>query len=79
MRDHFDKLVRSSASGVAIATIALAAGTVMPPKALADEPHARELMQAMSDYMAEQTAIAFDYDASFEVITIEDQKLAIAS
>ena len=79
MRDHFDKLVRSSASGIAIATIALVAGTAVQPSALADEPHARELMQAMSDYMAEQTAIAFDYDASFEVITIEDQKLAIAS
>lgn len=33
----------------------------------------------MSDYLAAQQSIAFDYDATFEVVTVEDQKLGLAS
>ncbi len=33
----------------------------------------------MTDYMAAQTAISFDYDATLEIVTKDDQKLALAS
>ena len=33
----------------------------------------------MSDYLAAQTAISFDYNGTLEVITNDEQKLALAS
>ena len=44
-----------------------------------DAPQARELLKAMSDYMAAQDRLAVDYDATFEVVTNAGQKLALAS
>jgi len=45
----------------------------------AEAESAKRLLKAMSDYLAAQQAIAFDYDATLEVVTKEDQKLALAS
>ncbi|HVR66227.1 MAG TPA: DUF2092 domain-containing protein [Verrucomicrobiae bacterium] len=45
----------------------------------ADETQAKQIFKAMSDYMGAQQAISFDYDTSFEVITTDDQKVALAS
>lgn len=45
----------------------------------ADAANAKRLVKAMSDYLAAQQVISFDYDATLEVITKEDQKLALAS
>jgi hypothetical protein len=49
------------------------------PAAYADEAQAKEIFKSMSDYMAAQQAISFDYDTSFEIITTDDQKVALAS
>ena len=46
---------------------------------VSDSPEARALLKAMSDYLAAQDRLAVDYDASFEVVTHADQKLALAS
>jgi hypothetical protein len=46
--------------------------------ASADEADAKRLLKAMSDYLTAQQAIAFDYDAILEVVTKDDQKLALA-
>ncbi len=46
---------------------------------LADEADAKNLLKSMSDYMAAQQAISFDYDSVLEVVTKEDQMLALAS
>jgi hypothetical protein len=45
----------------------------------ADEADAKRLLKAMSDYLASQQAISFDYDAILEVVTKDDQILALAS
>jgi hypothetical protein len=45
----------------------------------ADEADAKRILKAMSDYMAAQKAISFEYDATLEIVTSEDQKLALAS
>ena len=45
----------------------------------ADEADAKRLLKAMSDYLATQQAISFEYDAILEVITKDEQKLALAS
>ena len=47
--------------------------------AAADETQAREILKAMSDYLASQQAFGFDYDATLEVVTTDGQKLALAS
>jgi hypothetical protein len=59
---------------VAAAFLMLAA-----PHAEADEADAKALVKSMSDYLAAQQRIAFDYDATLEVVTTDDQKLGIAS
>jgi len=45
----------------------------------ADEADARRILKAMSDYMAAQNAISFEFDAALEVVTHDEQKLALAS
>ena len=45
----------------------------------ADEADAKKILKAMSDYMAAQTSISFEFDATLEVVTNEEQKLALAS
>jgi len=62
--------------GVVLPLIAL---LVIPMGVTADEEDAKRLLKAMSDYLAAQQAISFDYDATLEVITKDKQKLALAS
>ena len=45
----------------------------------ADEADAKRLLKSMSDYLAVQKALSFDYDATLEVVTKDEQKLALAS
>src|SRR5262249_20179804 len=45
----------------------------------ADEAQAKSLLKAMSDYLAAQQAISFEYDTSLEIVTKDKQKLALAS
>lgn len=62
----------------AIAALALVAmGSI--PEVRAGENEARALLKGMSDYLAAQQAIAFDYDATYEVVTKDGQKLGLAS
>jgi hypothetical protein len=59
--------------------LALIAGVGTPSGASADEADAKSLFKAMSDYLAAQTVISFGYDATYEVVTGDQQKLALAS
>jgi hypothetical protein len=45
----------------------------------ADEADAKRILKAMSDYMGAQKALSFGFDATLEVVTKDDQKLALAS
>ena len=45
----------------------------------ADEADAKKILKAMSDYMAAQESISFGFDATLEVVTNDEQKLALAS
>jgi hypothetical protein len=56
--------------------LALAVGV---PQALATETDAKTLFKAMSDYLAAQKSISFDYDTTLELVTPEQQKIAIAA
>ena len=45
----------------------------------ADEAQAKSLLKAMSDYLGAQKAISFDYDVSLELVSTQQQKIALAS
>lgn len=45
----------------------------------ADEADAKKLVKAMSDYLASQKAISFDYDTNLEVVAPDHQKILLAS
>jgi hypothetical protein len=62
-----------------LAMTALALAVCTAPAAVAGEAEARQILKAMSDYLAAQDKIAFDFDATLEVVTDQDQKLGIAS
>jgi hypothetical protein len=63
---------------VVLAVVATAAtGNISAGRA--DEANARNLLKAMSDYLAAQTAISFDYDSSLELVSTQQQKIALAS
>ncbi len=44
-----------------------------------DSAEAKKMLKAMSDYLAAQKAISFEYNGTLEVVTNDDQKLALAS
>jgi hypothetical protein len=45
----------------------------------ADEANAKSLLKAMSDYLAAQKAISFDYDSNLEIVSTQQQKIGLAS
>jgi hypothetical protein len=59
--------------------LALIVGSGMRSGARADDTDAKNLLKAMSDYLAAQNAISFEFDANYEIVTKEQQKLAFAS
>ena len=63
------RLLSISAVNITAATLSLIVVLGTPSGARADEADAKKLLKAMSDYLAEQTAVSFDFDAILEVIT----------
>jgi hypothetical protein len=57
--------------------VAMTVGMGATSIACADEANAKKLLKAMSDYLAAQKAISFDYDATLEVVTTDHQRLAL--
>jgi len=79
MRTIVRKLLSISATVLCAAALSLAVGLGTPSGAQADEADAKKLLKSMSDYLAAQTAISFEFDAVLEVLTKDNQKLALAS
>ena len=73
------RLMDIAAPGVAAAALALVVGLASSPAAQADDAFAKTQLKAMSDYMAAQKAISFDFDATYEVVTKDQEKLGLAS
>lgn len=70
------RIAKTSLFAVAVALM-LGLGTTLGARA--DEADARNLLKAMSDYMAAQKAISFQYDTILEIVTKDKQKLGLAS
>lgn len=79
MKNMARRLMKISAAGVAAAALALMVGLVTSPLASADDAFAKSQLKVMSDYLAAQKAISFGFDANYEVVTKDKQKLALAS
>ncbi len=71
-------VVGISATAMAL-IVALIVGLAPPSAAMADEAYAKSRLKAMSDYLAAQTALSFEYDAYLEVVTTDRQKLGLAN
>ena len=66
-------------SALSALALVLTAGMATSPVAVADEAQARRLLKAMTDYVGAQQTIAFDYDATLEVVSKDRQKLELAA
>jgi hypothetical protein len=74
------KSARTATACLSIAALALMLGLGGALSgARADEADARNLLKAMSDYMAAQKAISFQYETNLEIVTKDKQKLGLAS
>lgn len=63
------KSISHTRFGLSTIAVALTVGFLAPTSATADENGAKNLLKAMSDYMASQDAISFGYDANLEIVT----------
>src|SRR5262245_14668655 len=72
-------VTRNSKTWATVFAVAATVGMVNMSAARADEAQAKSLFKAMSDYMAAQKAISFEYDTNLEVVTKQNQKLGLAS
>jgi len=64
---------------ISIWAAALMMAAIASAPAQADEANAKQLFKAMSDYLGSQKAISFDYDTNLEIVTKQQQKIALAS
>ena len=69
------KSAKMLASVLAVAV----AGMVSISVARADEAQAKSLLKAMSDYLAAQKAMSFDYDSNLEIVSTQQQKIGLAA
>jgi hypothetical protein len=74
MTDQHDTLRSRIAASVLLLCTALA-----PAAAGAGEADARRLLKAMSDYLAAQKAIAFDFDSNLDIVSTQQQTITLAA
>jgi hypothetical protein len=79
MQHAIGKISKDIKTWATVLAVAAMVGAVHVPAAHADAANAKNLFKAMSDYLAAQNAISFDFDSNLEVITKENQKLGLAS
>ena len=63
---------------IALAVVGMA-GTADISAGRADEAFAKSRLKAMSDYLGAQKAISFDYDVNLELVSTQQQKIALVS
>ncbi|MCP4359589.1 MAG: DUF2092 domain-containing protein [Chloroflexi bacterium] len=79
MKKIAQKLLKNSMCGMSAVGLSLLVLLGASAGVRANEADAKRLLKAMSDYMAEQKALSYGYDATLEVITKDEQKLALTS
>ena len=79
MRYRFRTGSRTGPRWIAVLCVLAAAGTANLSAGHADEANAKSLLKAMSDYLAAQKAMSFDYDSNLEIVSTQQQKIGLAS
>lgn len=79
MKKTGPKSVKRLARCVSVVVLSLILLFGMSAGVNADEADAKRILKAMSDYMDSQKSLSFGFDATLEVVTKEEQKLALAS
>jgi hypothetical protein len=79
MRDKNIKSEKTAKIWVICLAMTTAGGVSSSSVARADEAFAKTRLKAMSDYMAAQKAVSFDYDSTLEVVSTDNQKVGLAS
>jgi hypothetical protein len=71
----------TKAWAIALAAVAAVATSnrADTPSTSPDQANAKRLVKGMSDYLASQKAIAFDFDTNLEVVSKQNQKVGLAS
>jgi hypothetical protein len=75
---NFSKATTSLEKWAAVLVVVVAAGGANISAGQADEANAKSLLKAMSEYLAAQNAISFDYDSTLELVSTQQQKIALA-
>jgi hypothetical protein len=79
MKSRVQRLLHLAANVLGVAALTVLVSVGVSSSSRADEADAKKLLRAMSDYVAAQKAISFKFDSILEVVTKDDQKLALAS
>jgi hypothetical protein len=79
MKKTAGKAVKNALRGMSALALSLTVMLGTSVDVRADEADAKKMLKAMSDYLAAQKAISFKYDATLEVVTKDEQKLALVS
>ena len=79
MKKTARKFLKLSLANLSAVALSLIVGLGTPSGVRADQAYAKSQLKAMSDYMATQKTVSFAYDATLEVVTTDNQKLALAS
>jgi hypothetical protein len=79
MKHTFRMFTKIAGTWSVFLAIVATAGITNISSARADATDAKNLLKAMSDYLAAQKAISFDYDVDLELVSTQQQKIALAS
>src|SRR5437762_140440 len=79
MKYTFRTFTKIAGTWSAFLVVVATAGITNISAARADATDAKNLLKAMSDYLAAQKAISFDYDVNLELVSTQQQKIALAS
>jgi hypothetical protein len=79
MQDTFRSVSKTVKKWTAVLALVATAGTANISASRADEAQAKTLLKAMSDYLGAQKSLSFDYDASLEIVSTQQQKIALVS
>lgn len=78
--DHrWRRLAANAQRWALVVTVLAVTAAVSISVARADQAQAKSLFKAMSDYLAAQTAISFDYDTNLEIVSTQQERIGLAS
>lgn len=81
MRDHGGPMTcqHQTRRHRAAARVLLLCAALAQTAAQAAEVDAKRLLKAMSDYMAAQKAVSFDFDSSLDIVSTQQQRITLAT